>query len=93
LIDPATSVAFAERITAYRTPRILDVEGFFISCRWFMDTVEIKKNIEKYSTEISKYQSLSRAMMTRDEMIMIDQKIVKFRERISNLRVVLNARQ
>ncbi|EKF48413.1 MULTISPECIES: hypothetical protein [Acinetobacter calcoaceticus/baumannii complex] len=58
-----------------------------------MDTKEIRKNIEMYSTELNKYQSLSRQLLNRDEMILVDRKIVQFRERIKNLRVVLDARQ
>ena len=58
-----------------------------------MDTVEIRKNIEMYSAELNKYQSLSRQLLSREEMILVDRKIVQFRERIKNLRVVLDARQ
>lgn len=58
-----------------------------------MDTVEIRKNIEMYSTELSKYQGLSRQLLTRDEMILVDRKIMQFKDRIKNLRVVLDARQ
>ncbi|WP_171495183.1 hypothetical protein [Acinetobacter ursingii] len=58
-----------------------------------MDTKEIRKNIEMYSAELNKYQSLSRQLLNRDEMILVDRKIVQFRERIKNLRVVLDARQ
>ncbi|MCB8769530.1 hypothetical protein [Acinetobacter soli] len=57
-----------------------------------MDTVEIRKNIDMYSSELNKYQSLSRQLLTRDEMILVDRKIVQFRERIKNLRVVLDSR-
>ncbi|QLI38244.1 MULTISPECIES: hypothetical protein [Acinetobacter calcoaceticus/baumannii complex] len=46
-----------------------------------------------YSSELNKYQSLSRQLLTRDEMILVDRKIVQFKERIKNLRVVLDARQ
>ncbi|MCQ9992744.1 MULTISPECIES: hypothetical protein [Acinetobacter] len=58
-----------------------------------MDTKEIRKNIEMYSAELNKYQSLSRQLLSREEMILVDRKIVQFRERIKNLRVVLDARQ
>ncbi|WP_171498063.1 hypothetical protein [Acinetobacter ursingii] len=58
-----------------------------------MDTTEIRKNIEMYSAELNKYQSLSRQLLSREEMILVDRKIVQFRERIKNLRVVLDARQ
>lgn len=58
-----------------------------------MDTKEIRKNIEMYSAELNKHQSLSRQLLSREEMILVDRKIVQFRERIKNLRVVLDARQ
>ena len=58
-----------------------------------MDTKEIRKNIKMYSAELNKYQSLSRQLLSREEMILVDRKIVQFRERIKNLRVVLDARQ
>ena len=58
-----------------------------------MDTKEIRKNIEMYSAELNKYQSLSRQLLSREEMILVDRKIVQFKERIKNLRVVLDARQ
>lgn len=35
-----------------------------------VDKVEAQKNIERYETEITKWQSLSRALMTRDEMML-----------------------
>ena len=88
-------MAFAERITAHKT--LLnsgDLSGVFLFLLVVvMDTVEIIKNIEMYSSELNKYQSLSRQLLTRDEMILVDKKIVQFRERIKNLRVVLDARQ
>lgn len=57
-----------------------------------MDTKEIRKNIEMYSAELNKYQSLSRQLLTRDEMILVDRKIVQFKEFIKNLRIMLDAR-
>ena len=58
-----------------------------------MDTAEIRKNIDMYSVELNKYQSLSRQLLTRDEMILVDRKIVQFKEFIKNLRIMLDARQ
>lgn len=58
-----------------------------------MDTKEIRKNIDMYSVELNKYQSLSRQLLTRDEMILVDKKIVQFKEFIKNLRIMLDARQ
>ena len=41
----ATSVAFAERITANKAPRILDVEGFFFSIWWCVCRLMLNLNI------------------------------------------------
>ena len=71
-----------EMLTSFKLIQVFD-----------MDTVEIRKNIDMYSSELNKYQSLSRQLLTRDEMILVDRKIVQFKERIKNLRVVLDARQ
>lgn len=56
-----------------------------------MDQLEAQRNINLYVSEINKYQSLSRSLMTRDEMIVIDQKIMRLKERVKNLREVLYA--
>ena len=56
-----------------------------------MDRVEAKRNIEKYEAEITKWQALSRGLMSRDEMIMVDRKIALLKERSKNLRNMLNA--
>lgn len=46
--------------------------GFFTPKEWYpmVDKVEAKKNIERYETEITKWQFLSRTLMTRDEMML-----------------------
>lgn len=54
-----------------------------------MDTQEAQQNLRTLTEEISKYQNLSRSMMTRSEMIMVDQKIIVLKERVKNIRVVL----
>ena len=56
-----------------------------------MDRIEAKRNIEKYETEITKWQALSRGLMSRDEMMLVDKKIAQFKERSKNLRNMLNA--
>ena len=56
-----------------------------------MDTIEAKRNIEKYEAEITKWQALSRGLMSRDEMIMVDRKIALLKERSKNLRNMLHA--
>ena len=40
-----------------------------------MDKVEAKRNIEKYETEITKWQALSRGLMSRDEMNQTDKEV------------------
>lgn len=54
-----------------------------------MNTQEAQQNLRVLTEEISKYQNLSRSMMTRSEMIMVDQKIIVLKERVKNIRVVL----
>lgn len=56
-----------------------------------MDKVEAQRNINLYVSEINKYQSLSRSLMSRDEMIVVDHKIMCLKERVKNLREVLYA--
>ena len=56
-----------------------------------MDIVEAKRYIEKYETEITKWQALSRGLMSRDEMMLVDKKIAQLKERSKNLRNMLNA--
>ena len=50
-----------------------------------MDIVEAKRNIEKYETEITKWQALSRGLMSRDEIMLVDKKIAQLKERSKNL--------
>ena len=56
-----------------------------------MDIVEAKRNIEKYEAEITKWQALSRGLMSRDEMMLVDKKIAQLKERSKNLRNMLHA--
>lgn len=51
-----------------------------------MDHIEAEKNIKKYVAELGKYSSLDRSLLSRDEMIMIDKKIITLKERIKFLR-------
>ncbi|MCW8041072.1 hypothetical protein [Acinetobacter entericus] len=52
------------------------------------DKVQAKQDLEFCSAELSKYQSLSRAGLTRGEMLAIDGIMIKLKERIKNLREV-----
>ena len=56
-----------------------------------MDKTEALSNLKRYELEINKYQSLSRGLMTRDEMMLVDKKIAQLKERSKNLRNMLHA--
>lgn len=53
------------------------------------DKVQAKQDLEFCSTELSKYQNLSRSGLTRSEMLAIDGIMRRLKERIRNLRNVL----
>lgn len=55
-----------------------------------MDKNEGKKNLDKYSLELERYQGLSRTGLSRDEMLVIDRIIVRLKEQIKNLRTALD---
>ena len=55
-----------------------------------MDRTEALSNLKRYESEISKYQSLSRGLMTRDEMIVIDRKISQLKDRAKTIRSILS---
>lgn len=44
-----------------------------------MDKNEGKKNLDKFSLELERYQNLSRTGLTRDEMLVIDRIIVRLK--------------
>ncbi|MEN4983996.1 hypothetical protein [Acinetobacter modestus] len=56
-----------------------------------MKDYETQKLIDQYVKEIEKWQNLSRSLMTMSEMLMVDNKIIQFKERIKNLRSVSHA--
>lgn len=56
-----------------------------------MDTSEAKKNLNKYSDELNRYQNLSRTGLSREEMLVIDSIILRLKNKINNLRSMLNA--
>ena len=53
------------------------------------DRLQAKRDLEFCSAELSKYQSLSRSGLTRNEMLAIDGIMIKLKDRIKNLRVAL----
>lgn len=53
------------------------------------DTVQARKDLELCSAELSKYQNLSRSGLRHSELIAIDNVMIRLKERIKNLRVVL----
>ena len=55
------------------------------------DKVQAKKDLEFCSTELSKYQNLSRSGLTLNEMRTIDGIMIELKDRIKNLREALYA--
>lgn len=55
------------------------------------DRVQAKQELKLCCDELSKYQTLSRTGLTRDELIAIDGIMIKLKERIKNLREALYA--
>ncbi len=54
-----------------------------------MDKNEGKKNLDKVSLELERYQNLSRTGLSRDEMLVIDRIILRLRTQVKNLRTSL----
>ncbi|HEO1802104.1 TPA: hypothetical protein VAM19_003242 [Acinetobacter baumannii] len=54
-----------------------------------MDKNEGKKNLDKVSLELERYQNLSRTGLTRDEMLVIDRIILRLKTQVKNLRTSL----
>ncbi|MFX5705529.1 hypothetical protein ABTE52_21315 [Acinetobacter baumannii] len=54
-----------------------------------MDKNEAKKNLDKYSQELERYQNLSRSGLSRDEMLFIDRIILRLKKQVNNLRTAL----
>ncbi|WP_171498327.1 hypothetical protein [Acinetobacter bereziniae] len=54
------------------------------------DTVQARKDLERCCAELSKYQNLSRSGLRHSELIAIDNVMIRLKERIKNLRVVLS---
>jgi hypothetical protein len=53
------------------------------------DKVQAKQDLEFCSTELSKYQNLSRSGLKRHQMIAIDEIMIELKERIKNLKNML----
>lgn len=51
-----------------------------------MNTTEARKHLEAYQAELNKYQSLSRELMSYEDMIHTDKKITYFKRCIANIR-------
>ena len=54
------------------------------------DTVQARKDLELCSAELSKYQNLRRSGLRHSELIAIDNVMIRLKEQIKNLRVVLS---
>lgn len=66
------------------------LRGFsFLLVGAMADKVQAKKDLEFCSAELSKYQNLSRSGLKRHQMIAIDEIMIELKERIRNLRSVL----
>lgn len=55
------------------------------------DKVQARQDLEFCSTELSKYQNLSRSGLKRHQLMAIDEIMIGLKERIKNLRTVLHA--
>ncbi|WP_334134217.1 hypothetical protein [Acinetobacter schindleri] len=53
------------------------------------DKVQSKQDLEFCSAELSKYQNLSRSGLKRHQMIAIDEIMIELKQRIQNLRKML----
>ncbi|WP_171249848.1 hypothetical protein [Acinetobacter sp. VT 511] len=53
------------------------------------DKVQAKQDLEFCSAELSKYQNLSRSGLKRNQMIAIDEIMIELKQRIKNLRNML----
>jgi len=53
------------------------------------DKVQAKQDLEFCSAELSKYQNLSRSGLKRHQMIAIDEVKIELKQRIKNLRNML----
>ncbi|MBF7690692.1 hypothetical protein [Acinetobacter pollinis] len=56
-----------------------------------MNIIEARKHLKKYQVELNKYQSLSRELMSYDDLIHTDKKITYFKKCIANIREQINA--
>ena len=66
------------------------LRGFSFSIGDYMtDKVQAKQDLEFCSTELSKYQNLSRSGLKRHQMIAIDEIMIELKQRIKNLRNML----
>ncbi|MBF7694040.1 hypothetical protein [Acinetobacter pollinis] len=57
-----------------------------------MNIIEVRKHLKKYQAELNKYQSLSRELMSYDDLIHTDKKITYFKKCIANIREQLDAK-
>jgi hypothetical protein len=83
--------SIAGRITAHKAlPHTSYWRGFlFLLMVPMTDKVQAKQDLEFCSAELSKYQNLSRSGLKRHQMIAIDEIMIELKERIRNLRNML----
>ena len=89
----ATSVAFAERITAHKPRWDNKLGGVFLFLLVVrMDVKEAQKNLNELHDELVKYQNLSRAFMNSKQMMAIDEVMANIRTRMKNIQINLSRR-
>lgn len=55
------------------------------------DRVQAKQDLEFCSAELSKYQNLNRVCLRHSELVVIDNVMIRLKERIKNLRAILDS--
>lgn len=55
------------------------------------DKVQAKQDLEFCSAELSKYQNLNRVCLRPSELVVIDNVMIRLKERIKNLRAILDS--
>ena len=68
---------------------IFELSGNTGGLGFMTDRVQAKKDLQFCCSELAKYQNLSRSGLKRHQMIAIDEIMIELKERIRNLRNVL----
>ena len=65
--------------------------GLFLLVVTMTDTVQAKKDLQFCCDELAKYQNLTRSGLRDAELKAIDAVMIRYKERINNLRNMINA--